>query len=313
MRIAIFGTGGAGAYFGAQLACAGEDVIFIARGEHLQAIRTQGLRVETPEGEIVIRPTHASDNLAEVGVVDAVLVGVKAWQITDAAQAILPAVGSETVVIPLQNGVEAASQLAAILGAEHVLGGLCGTISWVVGPGHIRSIGETHFVKFGELNKRPSKRAERLRQAFERAGVKVEIPADIHVAVWEKFLFVVSWGGIGALARAPVGVTRSVPETRQMIEQSMHEIVVVARARQIALPDRVVEKSLALVDSLAPGATTSLQRDIAGGKPSELDAWNGAVVRLGQEVGVATPLHEFIYYSLLPLELRARGKIQFPA
>jgi 2-dehydropantoate 2-reductase len=306
MRIAVFGTGGAGAYFGAQLACAGEDVIFIARGEHLQAIRKQGLRVETPKGEIVIRPTHASDNPAEVGVVDAVLVGVKAWQIADVAQAIQPMIGSETVVIPLQNGVEAASQLTAILGAEHILGGLCGTLSWVVEPGHIRSIGETHFVKFGELNKRPSKRAERLRQAFERAGVKVEIPVDIHAAVWEKFLFVVSWGGVGALARAPVGVTRSVPETRKMIEQSMREIFLVARARQISLPERVVEKSLALVDSLAPGGTTSLQRDIAGGKPSELDAWNGAVVRLGQEVGVATPLHELIYSSLLPLELRAQ-------
>lgn len=313
MRIAVFGTGGAGGYFGAQLAHAGEDVIFIARGEHLQAIRTQGLRVETPEREILIRPTHASDNPAEVGVVDAVLVGVKAWQITDAAQAIQPAVGSETVVIPLQNGVEAASQLAAILGAEHVLGGLCGTISWVVGPGHIRSIGETHFVKFGALDKRPSKRAEQVRQAFERAGVTVEIPADIQVALWEKFLFVVSWGGIGALARAPVGVTRSVPQTRQMLEQSMREILAVARARQIALPHGVVEKSMALVDSLAPGGTTSLQRDIAGGKPSELDAWNGAVVRLGREVGVATPVNEMVYYSLLPLELRARGKMQFLA
>ena len=313
MRIAVFGTGGAGAYFGAQLAHAGEDVIFIARGEHLQAIRSQGLRVETPTGEIVIRPTHASDTPAELGVVDAVIVGVKAWQITNAAQAIRPLVGPETVVIPLQNGVEAASQLAAVVGAEHVLGGLCGTISWVVGPGHIRSIGETHFVKFGELDRRPSKRAERLQQAFERASVQAEISADIHAALWEKFLFVVSWGGIGALARAPVGVTRSVPETRQLIEQSMREILGVARARQIALPDGVIEKSLALVDTLAPSGTTSLQRDIAGGKPSELEAWNGAVVRLGQEVGVATPLHELVYSSLLPLELRARGKIQFPA
>jgi 2-dehydropantoate 2-reductase len=313
MRIAVFGTGGAGGYFGAQLARAGEDVIFIARGEHLQVIRTQGLRVETPKGEIVIRPALASDNPAEVGVVDAAIVGVKAWHITDAAQAMRPMLGSETLVIPLQNGVEAASQLAAVVGAEHVLGGLCGTISWVVGPGHIRSIGETHFIKFGELDRRPSTRTERLRQAFERASVKVEISEDIHAALWEKFLFVVSWGGIGALARAPVGVTRSVPETREMIEQCMREILRVARARQIALPDGVVEKSLALVDSLAPGSTTSLQRDIADGKPSELDAWNGAVVRLGQEVGVATPLHELIYNSLLPLELQARGKIQFPA
>jgi 2-dehydropantoate 2-reductase len=153
MRIAVFGTGGAGAYFGAQLARAGEDVIFIARGEHLQAIRKEGLRVETPKGEIVIRPALASDNPAEVGLVDAAIVGVKAWQITDAAQAMRPMVGSETVVIPLQNGVEAASQLAAVFGAEHVLGGLCGTISWVVGPGHIRSIGETQIRRIGQATK----------------------------------------------------------------------------------------------------------------------------------------------------------------
>jgi 2-dehydropantoate 2-reductase len=234
MRIAVFGTGGAGGYFGAQLARAGEDVIFIARGEHAQAIRAQGLRVETPKGELVIRPARASDNPAEVGDVDAVIVGVKAWQGTDAAHAMQPMVGPETSVIPLQNGVEVASHLAAVLGDEHVLVGLCGTISWVVRPGHIRSIGETHFVQFGELDKRPGKRAERLRQAFARARVKVEISTDIHVALWEKFLFVVSWGGIGALARKPVGVTRTVPEMRQMIEQCMREIFVVARAHQIA-------------------------------------------------------------------------------
>lgn len=311
MRIAVFGTGGAGGYFGAQLARAGEDVIFIARGKHLQAIRSQGLRVETPKGEILVRPAQASDNPAEVGVVDVVLVGVKAWQVTDAAHAMQPMVGSETFVIPLQNGVEAASQLATVLGAEHVLGGLCGTISWVIGPGQIRSIGDTHFIQFAELDNRPSKRAEELRQVFKRTGVKADISADIYVALWKKFLFVVSWGGVGAVTRAPAEVIRTVPETRQMIEQGMREIFEVARARQINLSDDAVKKSMGLVDSLAPSSTASLQRDIADGKPSELDAWNGAVVRLGQEVGVVTPLHEFIYHSLLPQELRARGKIQF--
>lgn len=312
MRIAIFGTGGAGGYFGAQLARAGEDVVFIARGEHLQAIRTQGLRVETPKGEIVVQPAQASDDPAQVGVVDAVIVGVKAWQVTEAAQAMQPMIGPDTFVVPLQNGVEAPSQLAAVLGANRVLGGLCGTLSWILGPGHVRSIGEAHFVKFGELDKRPSERAERLRQAFERARVKVEVPSDIHVALWEKFLFVVSFGGVGAVTRAPIGVIRTVPETRRMLERCMHEILEVARERQVVLVDGIIEKSMAFLDSLAPSGITSLQRDIVDGKPSELDAWNGAVVRLGQEVGVATPMHEFIYHSLLPLELRARGRMQFP-
>jgi 2-dehydropantoate 2-reductase len=312
MRIAVFGAGGVGGYFGAQLARAGEEVIFIARKEHLQAIRAHGLRVETSKGEIVIQPAKASDDPIQVGVVDAVILGVKTWQVTEAARAMKPMIGPETFVVPLQNGVEAPSQLEAILGAKHVLGGLCGTMSWIVGPGHIRSIGEVHFVRFGELNKRPSERTEQLRKAFERAGVKVEVPSDIHVALWEKFLFVVSFGGVGAVTRAPIGVIRTLPETRRLLEQCMREIFEVAHARQIGLSGGIIEKTMAFLDSLAPSGTTSLQRDIADGKPSELDAWNGAVVRLGQEVGITTPLHSFIYDSLLPLELQARGQVQFP-
>lgn len=211
MRIAIFGTGGAGAYFGAHLARAGEDVVFIARGSHLEAIKADGLRVETPAGEIVVRPAQATDDPAQAGVVDAVVLGVKTWQVTEAAEAMRPMMGPETFVTPLQNGVEAASQLAAVLGPEHVLNGLCGTISQVVAPGRIRSIGDFHFVKFAERDKRPSARTERFRQVFERAGVKAEVPADIDVALWEKFLFVVSFGGVGSVTRAPIGVIRTLP------------------------------------------------------------------------------------------------------
>jgi len=150
--------------------------------------------------------------------------------------------------------------------------------------------------------------------AFEPTSLisPVEIPPDIHVALWDKFLFVVSWGGVGAVTRAPIGVLRGMPETRQILEQAMQEIFNVARAREIALPEDAIGKTLAFMDSLPTGGTTSLQRDIMEGKPSELEAWNGAVVRLGQEVGVTTPLHSFIYHSLLPLELRARGQLQFP-
>jgi len=306
MRIAIFGTGGAGGYFGAHLARAGVDVIFIARGEHLRAIRAGGLRIEQPSGEIVVH-APATDDPAQAGLVDTVIVGVKAWQVEEAARAMRPMIGAHTLVVPLQNGVEAAAQLAGVLGLEHVLGGLCGTISWVIGPGHIRRLSETNFIKFGELDNHQSERVERLRQAFERAHVKVEVPPDIEVALWEKFIFVATYGGVGAITRAPAGVIRSLPETRRMLEQAMLEIFRVGRARNIPLADGIVEKSMALIDALDPNATTSLQRDIANGKPSELDFWNGAVVRLGREVNVPTPLHEFIYHSLLPSELRARG------
>jgi 2-dehydropantoate 2-reductase len=314
MRIAVFGTGAVGGYFGGRLAQAGEDVVFIARGEHLQALRTQGLRVDSLKGDFLVQPVQATDDPARVGVVDVVLVGVKAWQVPEAAQAMRPLVEPETFVVPLQNGVEAPAQLAAVLGPRHVLGGLCKIISFIVGPGHIRHAGAEPYVAFGELDNRPSERAERLRQAFTRAaGVTVEIPPDIQAAIWEKFLFIASFSGVGAVARAPAGVLRSLPETRQMLEEAMHEILAVAQARGIALAEDAISRGMAFVDSLPPGGTTSMQRDITEGRPSELASQNGAVVRLGQEVGVATPLHAFMYNSLLPLELRARGQIQFPA
>lgn len=310
MRIAIFGTGGAGGYFGARLAQAGEDVVFIARGEHLQAIRDRGLQVDTPGGSFVVS-SPATDTPADAGVVDVVILGVKAWQVPDAARAMQPMLGPDTMVLPLQNGVEAASQLEAVLGASRVLGGVCGTVSFVAGPGKIRSVGQTNFVKFGELHGPAGERTERLRLAFARASIAVEVPADIQATLWEKFLFVVSWGGVGAAARAPIGVLREVPETRRLLEQAMHEIFDVARARSIRLHDAIVGKTMTFVDSLAPGATTSLQRDIADGKPSELEAWNGAVVRLGREAGVGTPLHSMLYSCLRPLALQGRGEISF--
>lgn len=182
----------------------------------------------------------------------------------------------------------------------------------VSAPGRIRNIGGVSYIKFGELDNTPSERTERLRRAFERAGVSVEIPPDIQKAMWDKFLLVVSFGGAGAVTRAPIGVIRAVPETRRLLERCMDEVLAVARKRDVALADAVVTDTMAFVDSLPPGVTTSLQRDIAGSKPSELEAWNGAVVRLGREHAVPTPTHEFIYSSVLLLELRARGKIAFP-
>jgi 2-dehydropantoate 2-reductase len=312
MRIAIFGTGGAGGYFGGRLAQAGEEVVFIARGEHLQALRTQGLRVDSVQGDFSIPQVRASDDPAQVGIVDVIIVGVKAWQVPEAAQAMRPMVGPETFVVPLQNGVDAPTQLAATLGAEHILGGLCRIISFVAGPGHIRHVGGDPYIAFGELHNHSGERAEKLRQAFARAeGLTVEIPPDIMAAMWQKFLLIASWSGVGAITRAPIGVMRNLAETRRLLEEAMREILNVAQARQIALAEAAINQSLAFIESLPPAGTASMQRDIMEGRPSELASQNGAVVRLGQEVGVATPLHAFIYHSLLPLELRARGLVEF--
>jgi 2-dehydropantoate 2-reductase len=313
MRILVYGAGGAGGFFGAQLARAGEEVIFLARGAHLQAIRRDGLRIDMPEGEIVIQPAQATDNPADAGKVDVVILGVKAWQVREAAEAMRPVIGPDTVVVPLQNGVDAPAELAAVLGTEHVAGGTCATISWLTAPGRIRSVMSSNFIRFGELDNRPSERVARLKEAFKRSGTNVEVPADIQRALWSKFLVVTAFGGVGAVTRAPIGVTRSLPETRRMLEQCMEEVLAVAQARGVAMFDNAVAESMSVLDSIGANATASLQRDIAEGRPTELDYWNGAVVRLGREAGVPTPTHSFIVRSLLPLHLQALGKVTFPA
>jgi 2-dehydropantoate 2-reductase len=310
-RVAVFGVGGVGGYFGARLASVGVDVVFIARGEHLAAIRSSGLRVTSVLGDVLVSPAEATDSPAAAGPVDAVLLGVKTWQVAAAAAALGPLLGPDTCVVPLQNGVDTSEVLAAAIGAEHVVGGTCGGFCFIDGPGHIRHIGGVTFIKFGELDGRRSGRVEILRAAFERARVDVEVPADIRVAQWEKLALVVPFGGIGAVARAPIGVLRSVPQTRQLLERGIAEIRDVASARGIRLPNDIVARTLATLDSVTPSGTSSLQRDIGDGKRSELDAWTGAVVRLGAAAGVPTPVHDFIYASLLPLELRARRELAF--
>ena len=311
MRIAVFGAGGVGGYFGGRLAQAGEDMVFIARGDHLKAMLTDGLRVDSVKGDFVVKPLQATEDPVQVGVVDVIILGVKTWQVKDAAQAMRPMIGPETVVLPLQNGVETPAHLTAVLGNQHVLGGLCGLVAFIAGPGHICHAGVEPFVRFGELDNHVSERVQRLHEAFATAGVSVEIPPDIHAALWEKLLNVGPFGGLGAVSRAPVGVLMEQPETRKLMEQGMGEVYEVARARNIALTEGIVDKAMAVLDKVPASGTSSLQRDIIAGKPSELDAWTGAVVRFGQEAGVATPLHSFIYYSLLPMEMRARGQVEF--
>ncbi len=306
MRIAVIGVGAVGGYFGGCLARTGEEVFFIARGAHLAALRQQGLRIDSPKGDFVVHPVQATEDASEVGTVDAVVVGVKAWQVSEAARAIRPMVGPETVVVPLQNGVEAPARLTEVLGEGPALGGTCRIISRLAAPGHVIHIGAEPYVAFGELDNRPNEQARRLRAVFEQAGVKAEIPADIQGAMWKKFVFICSISGVGAVARVPFGILRSLPQTRRMLEQAMQEIEAVARAHNIRLPANVTPETLAFIDQLPPDGTASMQRDIMAGRPSELETQNGAVVRLGQMADVAVPLHTFIYHSLLPQEQQAR-------
>jgi 2-dehydropantoate 2-reductase len=309
MRIAIIGAGGVGGYFGGKLADGGADVTFIVRGATLEALRTHGLRVDSIKGDFVIEHPNATDDPATVEKVDAVFVTVKTWQIEEAAAQIKPMIGDNTMVIPLENGIDAPDQLAAVLGREHVLGGLCGIVSFIAAPGHIRHIGADPFVMFGELDNRRTERVERLLDACLRAGVQADIPTDIHHALWSKFVFIAPMSGVGGATRVPIGVWRSMPETRELATRAIREIIDLARARGVDLGDEAVDRTLARYDGLTVDATSSLQRDIIDGKPSELDAQLGAIVRLGRAAGVATPVCEMLYTILLPQERKARGEL----
>ena len=311
MRIAVFGAGGVGGYFGGRLAFSGEDVVFIARGEHLQAMRKDGLCVRSVNGDFSLNDINVTDNPKRVGEVDVILLGVKTWQVMDVIDALRPMVGEDTVIVPLQNGVDTPSHLAAVFGKEHVLGGLCRIVSQVESPGCIRHSAIDPMIAFGELDNVKSARVEKLAEAFARAGVKVEIPADIHVAMWQKFIFIAAISGVGSVTRAPIGVVRSLPESRELLQRAISEGIAVARKRGLSLSEEYAQEVLEFIDSTQASATSSMQRDILAGRPSELASQNGAMVRLGMESGVKTPTHAFIYYSLLPLELRARGELEF--
>ncbi|NJD60594.1 MAG: 2-dehydropantoate 2-reductase [Anaerolineales bacterium] len=307
MHILIFGTGGVGGYFGGRLALAGEKVTFIARGDHLRTMLDHGLKVESTLGNFVIHPINATDNLIEVADPDVILLCVKAWQLPGAAKLILPFLQRDTFIVPLQNGIDAPSQLAEILGREHVLGGLCGIFSHVAGPGQIHHTGGHPWVAFAELDNHLSARAQDLLEVFEHAGVEAEIPADIQLALWQKFLFISAFSGIGAVTRVPVGIFRAQQGTRQMFIDAVQECYAVAIAHGIPLPADSVTNVIDSLDRIQPEAISSLQRDILNARPSELEAQVGTVVRLAQHHKIPTPQFSLIYNSLLPQEKLARG------
>lgn len=307
MKIAVVGAGGVGGYFGGRLAQAGLDTTFIARSATVAALRERGLRVESTHGDFALERVQATDDPSTVGAVDAILLAVKTWQIPEVARSLGPMLGPETMVVPLENGIDAPEVLIPIVGREHVVGGLCAIVSFIVAPGHIRHAAGEPLVMFGELDNRVTPRIERLRAAFERAGLKAQVPPDIQHSMWTKFLFIAVMSGIGALARVPIGVWRADPELRALVTTALHEVVALARARGIDLGDDAVAQTWQRYDALAPASTSSLQRDVMDGKPSELDAQLGAIVRLAKESNVAAPVASMLYHCLLPQERAARG------
>jgi 2-dehydropantoate 2-reductase len=304
MRVAVMGSGGIGGYYGGKLAAAGEDVTFIARGAHLEAIQRNGLQVNSVAGDFHVK-AKATDDPATIGQADLVLFCVKGYDTETAAERIRPLVGSESVVLCLQNGVDNEEKLARFLGKSHVLGGVVHVLSTIAAPGVINQVAGPRTLKCGEMEGGLSPRVTRIADAFVRAGVKAEASANILVDLWEKFLFICAQGGVTALGRLGIGEILGTPETAQFYRGVMEEIAAVGGAKGVALPADAVERAIAFARTLQPGMRSSLAHDLERGNRLEVEALAGSVVRYGAEVGVPTPLNFAIYACLLPHHQRA--------
>ncbi len=336
MRIVVVGAGGVGSLVGGLLARAGNDVGFLARGRQLAALRAGGLEVESPRGTFHLPKVDAAGDPASLAPADAVLVGVKSWQVREVAPAVARLLAPEGFALPLENGVEAAEELAATVGAGRVVGGLCHMLAWLERPGLVRHMGEHLRVTMGELGVREdiiasgqasekqaprgaadrsagpggSARVEALAAVLRAAHIDATVAPDMGAALWEKFLFIAAFGGVGAATRSPIGEVRAIPESRALLQEVMEEIAAVARARGVRLPADATARALRTLDGLPATATASMQRDLQAGKPSELREQTGAIVRMGREAAVPTPANGVLLAALLPQELRASAAAQ---
>lgn len=305
MRFGIVGAGGIGGYAGARLGFAGEDVAFVARGAHLAAMQRDGLVVKAPDGDVRLTNVRASASPVEIGPVDVLLVGVKLWDLESATRAALPMVGPATAIIGFQNGVEKDTTLGSIVGAEHVIGGVCYISTEIERPGVILKKGSLERFVIGEFDGRPSERLLALEAAFRRAGIGTELTDDVSRATWEKFVFLACNAAMTTLLRLPLGPIRENPRSRALLFDAVREAVAVAQAKGIALADGFAESTLTFIDTLPPQTRASMSVDLERGNRLEVEWLSGAIARIGRELGVPTPVHRVVADALAPF---ARGR-----
>lgn len=305
MKIAIFGSGGVGSYFGGLLARAGHEVAFVARGAHLKALRDKGLKVRSVHGDFDIPHVFATDDPLEIGETDLTICTVKTYDIGVIAERMRPLIGPQTALLPLQNGVETPDYLARHFGSA-VLGGAVWVVSAVAEPGIIHQQSQFRRIVFGELDGRDTPRLHTIHEALANSGATVEITGDIRKVLWTKLLFIASFSGITSVTRAPAGPVMACAESRLLLERAMREVEAVADAKGFQLEDDVVAKAMDFCDKMTPDATSSMQRDVAAGRRLEYDAMNGAIVRAGREAGVPTPIHEYFWTCLKVVDSTAK-------
>lgn len=307
MRIAVIGAGGVGGAFGAALAKAGAEVTFVARGDHLSAMQTRGLKVLGPRGDVHLSPARASNEPASIGTVDIVLFCVKLWDVESAGAAIRPLVGPNTAVIPLQNGIDASDRLIPILGKEAVMGGVAQVSAAIVEPGTIRQTGTFMHLIFGELDGGPSERGAAFHALCQRAGFGSTNSRAIVTALWEKFVLLATNSSVVALTRLPMGKLRDDPEVFGLFERGVAEVTAVGRALGVGLPADIEAATLARTRNAPPELLPSMAVDLLRGNRLELPWLGGKVVALGRKLGVPTPTHETMYAALKPYAHGAPG------
>jgi 2-dehydropantoate 2-reductase len=300
MRIIVFGAGGVGGYFGARLAAAGNDVAFIARGRHLDAIRRSGLKVRSALGDIHLEKPQASDDPSTLGRADVVIFTVKLWDTETAATATRPLVAGGGVVIPFQNGVESIERIGAVLGAEHVLGGAAYIAATISEPGTITHTGTMARLRLGALSPSQSQRAGAFHQACVAAKIDAELVDDARRIVWEKFVFLAAMSGLTSAARCPIGVIRSDPDMRATLAAAIEEICALARASGIHLPEDFAARQMPFADALPAEMKSSMLHDLEAGRRLEAPWLAGAVARVSRERGLTAPVNATIYAALKP-------------
>lgn len=300
MRIVAFGAGGVGGYFGGRLALSGVDVTFVARGAHLDAIRTKGLCIRTPDGDMVVDNAEATDDVTSIEAPDYLFFAVKLFDTESVAEVCRPIAGPNTAVVSLQNGVEAVDILSGVFGRERVMGGTVGVATVISEPGVIMQTGLFNYMAFGEQDGSRSERGLALEAACTDAGINATLSDDIDVDIWMKFVLLSAFSNMTALTRLPAGRLRETPETRVLLESCVSEAVAVGRAQGVSLPADAVELTVAKLDALPAEMVASMLHDLNAGKPLELERLGGAVVRLGKAAGVPTPTQTFAYNALKP-------------
>lgn len=306
MHIVVMGSGGVGGYFGARLAQAGGQVSFIARGRHLEALRSKGLTVKSVLGDAQLK-VRAFQDPREAGSADLVLFAVKLWDTEGAAEQLRPIVRGG-VVIPFQNGVESIERLKKILPEESVMGGSAYIATRIAAPGVIEHTGTMARLRFGPLTDSQRAPARSFLEACKAAGINAELSDDIVLVNWEKFAFLVAMSGTTALARAPLGVVRADPDLRWMFEQAMREAWTLARRRGIQLADDFVEKQVAFADTLPAEMRASMLHDLEAGNRLEAPWLCGAVARMAGDAGMDAPVNRAIYAALKPFVNGSQGK-----